>query len=138
MQVDLNIDGPHSDDYTIEVAQAAREAVRVINHATIFGDGLSMPQTVYAVTGALHETAYEMRQALEQIRVFLDNEHDDGRIATDNDGDPGDAVADFADLGQEAEEAAYALSDALERMQQIASHFYVRDAGESGESGDAE
>lgn len=84
MNVDLCIDGPHGSEYSREVASAAAQAIRVLNHATIAGaPGLTYASDVDAIVGSLHSTAAGMEQLLRQLGVFLARLGADGRLGDD-------------------------------------------------------
>jgi hypothetical protein len=75
----LRADGPHSPEYTKEVADFLAEAVRVLNYATK-GDGLQYPSDVAHVVGALALATERTQQLLQQLSTWLGAEHEAGRI----------------------------------------------------------
>jgi hypothetical protein len=103
-------------------ADTAAEAVRALNHATVFADGgLTGPGDVYDVLGSLATLAARLPQALSQLQAFLTREHTAGRVQIvdgQHVGDPAAAIADVdrwltcatgsADLLREALEHAHA------------------------------
>ncbi len=101
----------------MSAADAAAEAVRALNHATLpAACGLTGPADVYDVLGALAALAGRLPQALTQLQGFLDIECEAGRVAVvDGDfaGDPVAAVATLAHwfdvTGQAVETARHAL-----------------------------
>jgi hypothetical protein len=116
-RVEFRCDGPHSDDYTAEVARAVAEGVRVLNHATgsHAGRGLTCPQTVYTVAGCLGAAAAGLGQLLRQLSAFLEEQAAAGRLADDSGACPGQVAAragDFLEVaGSAAADLAYALCD---------------------------
>lgn len=125
MYIELRPGGPHSDDYTAEVARACAEAVRVLNYATQSGAGLSMPQTVYALSGALSGAAFRLPQMLHQVAAFLVREAAAGRIACDDGSDPYRAVEHAHRCLRTVAESANALGTALGELQNVTSRMYV-------------
>jgi len=117
MHIDLNVDGPHSPEYTREVAAACSQAVRVLNHATKPG-GLAHPVDVYEVLGSLAGGAANLPQALNQMARWTRSEAEQGRAAENaaygsHGGDTGAAVADMAEHLRQAADAADALYEHL-------------------------
>lgn len=88
----LNIDGPHSDDYTREVVRGLAECVRVLNHATYPGCGVTYPSTVYDVLGSLHATVAGLDQLLRQLDARLVELRDTGRLRDSRDIDPATTI----------------------------------------------
>lgn len=68
----LNTDGPHSPDYTRQVADTLAEAVRVLIYATR-GDapGLHNIAHAYDLLGALYTATGRLDQLFTQIETFL-------------------------------------------------------------------
>jgi hypothetical protein len=130
MRIELRAGGPHSDDYTTEVARAFSESVRVLNHATFTGRGLTNPQTVYEVAGALAGGAAGLRQLFDQMTRFLGTETAHGRLAHDNGADPAITVSGIGRQLGFAGLAAAELFEALSAVQNAASHLYVPDHGQ--------
>ena len=100
-----------SDRTGIELdAQEAYEAIRSINHATIFtGDGIPAP-VVYRVLGFLQSSGgYGMAQALGQLARGLERSLSTYDVYEDDGRDPADSVA----------HAVSALSDAAELLQRV-------------------
>lgn len=64
-------------------ANAASEAVRALNHATLDTTSLA-PGDVYAVLGALVEMVQRTPQAIGQLLAALQNRHDAGTLAHDS------------------------------------------------------
>lgn len=97
-------------------AQAAAEAVRDLNRATLFG-GYEWPADVDAVLAALTTLAQRLPQAIGQGAGWLGREHDAGRVAHDT---PGgnvaatvfEALSDLDVAVQWADELARALDQA--------------------------
>ena len=91
-------------------AQDAYEAIRSINHATIFtGDGIPAP-VVYRVLGFLQSAAgYGMAQALGQLARGLERSLSTFDVYEDDGRDPADSVA----------HAVNALTDAADLLQHV-------------------
>ncbi|MEU8251989.1 hypothetical protein [Nonomuraea sp. NPDC048916] len=81
----LSSDGPHSDDYTSEVAAAVSEAVRVLNHATFSHVGVTYPSTVYDVLGRLGASTSGLDQLLRQLGEALRRMQESGQLGNDHD-----------------------------------------------------
>lgn len=88
----------------VEHAEAAAEAIRWLNHATIHG-GYQWPSDVDAVVGHLLMLAERLPQALEQASRWLSRQHEAGRVGIDDVGAP---VA--ADVAVEAAVTALAVA----------------------------
>ena len=99
------------------LADAAAEAIRALNHATIGGGGLVHPADAYDVLGALATLAARLPQALGQVQDFLDDATEHGRIAVvdgEHAGDPIAAVTTCAHHLDHAAAAAHRLHEALD------------------------
>jgi hypothetical protein len=133
--IELRTDGPHSDDYTIEVARAFGEVMRVLNYATRSGAGLAYPQTVYTVTGSLATGGLGFRQLFDQIIGFLGQQAAGGRLADDSGADPARVVQRAVHHLRAAQDAANALVVELSAAQSATSGLHVPDTGgaEGGE-----
>jgi hypothetical protein len=124
--IEFRPDGPHSDDYTTDLADAFAESVRVLNHATMTGSGLTYPATAYTVVGALSAGASGLRQLLDQLGAFLDQQDAAGRLGDDRNAhrDPAAALAAAHVHLTNARHAAAALSVALGEAQSALSGLY--------------
>lgn len=93
-------------------AQEAYEAIRSINHATIFiGDGIPAP-VVYRVLGFLQSAGgYGMAQAVEQLARGLERSLSTYDVCEDDGRDPAVSVA----------HALNAMGDAVELLQRVGS-----------------
>ncbi len=128
-------DGPHSDDYTTDLAGAYAETVRTLNHATMTRSGLTWPSTAYTVVGNLAAGTAGLRQLLDQIGAFLDREDAAGRLGDDRrrpTGDPAATVAAAHVHLTAARLASAALSVALGEAHSALSHLYTRDTDANG------
>src|ERR1017187_5919104 len=97
--MDITIDpgGPHSPEYSVELANAIAEAVRTLNHATIDrrNGALVYPADADAVISALATAMQRLPQLLDQIREWLTEEYRAGRMQVTygpHAGDPGAAT----------------------------------------------
>jgi hypothetical protein len=115
----LSPEGPHSSAYTAHVAACWRQAVRVLNHATLPQDGfpgLQRPQDVFAVVRGLKIGAQELGQTFEQLDAYLAGELQHGRLDVQGglyDGDPFGSVSHAVQALTQAQGAARALYEAL-------------------------
>jgi hypothetical protein len=130
-RVEFHRDGPHSDDYTVEVARAVAEGVRVLNYATgsHAGRGLTCPQTVYEVAGCLGAAAAGLGQLLRQLSASLQAQAAAGRLADDSGARPEHVVARAGGHLEAARVAAADLAGALSGVQSAVSGLHVPDAG---------
>jgi hypothetical protein len=133
--IEFRPDGPHSDDYTTDLANAYTETVRVLNHATMTRSGMSWPSTAYSVVGNLTAGTAGLRQLLDQIGAFLDREDAAGRLGDDRHptGDPAAAIAGAHVHLTAARLAASALAVALGEAHSALSGLYTRNGDASGE-----
>jgi len=82
-------------------ADTAAEAVRALNHATVFTDGgLTGPSDVYDVLGSLALLAARLPQALSQLQTYLAREQTAGRVQLVDGPRTGDPAAAIADVDQ--------------------------------------
>lgn len=117
----LNIDGPHSDDYTREVARGLAECARVLNHATYPGPGVTYPSTVYAVLGAVRAAVAGFDQLARQLDAHLTAMRDTGNLRDNHGMDPGTTVAHARQALAESRTAASALEYRLSRAHNATS-----------------
>ena len=87
MTLHLNPHGPHSDDYTRQVAAGLAECVRVLNHATYQQAAASMPSTVNEVLGNVRVALAGLPQLLRQLGDRLDEMAADDHMYDDRDHD---------------------------------------------------
>jgi hypothetical protein len=134
-RVEFHRDGPHSDEYTAEVAGAVAEGVRVLNYATgsHASRGLTRPQTVYTVAGGLGAAVAGLEQLLRQLSAFLQGQAAAGRLADDSGARPDQVAARACDLLEAARGAAADLAGALFGVQNAVSGLYVPDADAGGQ-----
>lgn len=118
VNTDLNIDGPHSGEYSIAVAKTAAEAVRVLSHATKpHQDGLRTPSDVYDVTAELASMGRRLPQLGAQLTTWLETENRNGRVRDVTGADPVGAVSKAAFALGETRVYAQNLAEAYERAQ---------------------
>ncbi|MEV1003422.1 hypothetical protein [Nonomuraea sp. NPDC050202] len=114
--VALSPDGPHSSDYTREVAQAVAEGIRVLNYATRDGeDGLQWPSDVASVAGEIRAAAERLDQLTRQLGDYLAKQQSDGKLRVTHGpykGHPEQAVAAAQASLDQALEAAHHLAQA--------------------------
>ena len=108
-------------------ADAAAEAIRALNHATLrHGDpaGYAWPCDVDAVIGELQLLAERLPQALTQAREWLADQLVAGRVGHDTPGrKPAFATGVVVGHLNEAEICAHALAAALARARRESSHL---------------
>ena len=131
----------HSGDYTVQVAGAIAEAVRVLNYASLAGtgkDGLPYPSTIYDVVGRLQAATSGMDQLFRQMRARLADiaaEHEvtvSHGLYRDN---PAAAVADAIDALETEQRAADGLEGALTYAHNALSPIGVRIPADDEEAG---
>jgi len=131
--VKLRTDGPHSAEYTMQVANTLAEAARVLNYATMPGrGGLDYPGDVHSLLGALYTATERLPQLFGQLAAFLAGQRDAGNLADD---DGRDVIAQVAlasfRLGK-AHGAAVTLTEELQAAQNAVSGLYVKEDGTDG------
>ena len=129
----FELPGPH------RLADAAAEAIRALNHATLrHGDptGYAWPCDVDAVIGELQLLAERLPQALEQAREWLADQLVAGRVGHDTPGRKAAfAAATVVGYLNEAEFCAKALAGVLKKARNESSHLTgVADEPAGGES----
>jgi hypothetical protein len=124
------VDGPHDDDAITAVAEIAAEAVRVLNHATMPGRGLSEPATVCAVLGQLAAAAHRLPQLCGQLSGWLRQENAAGRLASTT-GGLDDAMDEALASLDRAARYGTRLGEALDLAQQATAWLYR--PGDGGE-----
>ena len=105
-------------DDPMAAAQAAADAIRALNHATLpAAGGLAYPADAQAVLTALGTAAARIPQALAQLDGFLTREVDAGRIRIvdgQHAGDPAAAIAEATQLLDHATISARGLAQLLD------------------------
>ena len=124
--VRLSPDGPHSPEYTSQVASAAAEAVRVLNHATLnfAGQALEFPADADTVLCSLSTAAQRLPQLLDQLRGWLNDELAAGRLRIGHGphaGDPAAAMAEASRRLRDASAIAFRLHLALKDVTAVTS-----------------
>ncbi|MGW3925976.1 hypothetical protein [Streptomyces sp. NPDC005093] len=113
-----------------ELAAEAADAVRNLNHATLWGrvdGGWEYPSDAYDVIGELQHMAMRTPQALQQAGKFIDAFADEGRLGVDAGGtDVAGMQADLSAALEDAIAAAAALTKALTVAHNVASHLTYR------------
>jgi hypothetical protein len=129
--ITLSTLGPHSPDYTREVAWAMAECVRVLNYAAGSGveTAIVYPATVYEVLGALYTATARMPQLLSQLNTWLERA-EAGRLADDRHRDPAAAVAGSQEAAGRAKVALRSVTAALETAQQEIAFLRAADRQE--------
>jgi hypothetical protein len=129
----LSTTGPHSDDYTRQVARGLAETIRVLNHATRGGTGgLTEPTTAADVLGNLHSAVAGLDQLTRQIGQYLTLERIAGRLASDT-GDVAKTLRAVNEGVAGTQDALGTLVRWLAHAHNAASHLYLRDGDPSGE-----
>ncbi len=113
--ITINVDGPHSGAYSRELAVAAGQAIRALNHATIgIAPGLEHPSDVYTMLGALSGAAHGLSQLARQVAAWLEWADGQGRLGMD---------AGAGDLAEAISKATTALAAARGGAQQLGERF---------------
>ncbi len=125
----------------IEHADAAAEAIRAINHLTLWG-GLAYPAEAYQLLGDLATLAYRLPQAFAQLARQLDDWHTAGRVridpGTEFANSPGLAIATATSyLRDDAVPTAERLAAALNQAQQSLAYASYTDGETAGGEVDA-
>jgi hypothetical protein len=126
VDISLNTDGPHSPEYTRQVAEAIAEAARVLNHATgnYAGEALEFASDVDSVIQSLATMAQRLPQLLDQLTDQLHQREADGLLAVGYGqfaGHPVRAVLMVETWLEDAKEAAGTLYEALNSARQVTS-----------------
>jgi signal transduction histidine kinase len=133
--VALNINAPPSPEYTLELAEALAEVVRVLNHATRHQEALAEPADVHGVIQELSPAADRETQLLSQLAARLEAMRAAGGIAVPEGeyaGNPDLAVATARLRLGMAETIAGALREALDDVARVTSTLAAADTGEDG------
>ena len=125
MKTDLKTDGPHSPEYTAEVADAAAEAIRVLNHATGGTEALTYPNDVDRLISVLETLASRLPQLFDQIQANLVRITSAPGLYDDRGHDPATTVAGVSMGLGAARGAAAMLHDVLNAAHQASSHLGV-------------
>jgi hypothetical protein len=110
----------------VDHARAAAEAIRALNHVTLFldgADGYQWPADVDAVIVELAAAAGRLPQALDQAARWISQTHDRGQVGHDQGHDVRAAVACTLIGLDAAAMAAARLHSALARVQTRTSHL---------------
>ena len=115
------------DPSPAELADAAADAIRSLNHATFPGTGgLTWPSDAYDVIASLGLLASRLPQLLGQLDGWLTREVEQGRVSVDGGayvGDPQAAAAVTSHYLDQAATAAHTLHRALDAAQQATAHL---------------
>lgn len=116
--IDLNPNAPHSTKRTLAVADAAAEAIRTLNYATMHGRmGLEYPGDVYELLGTLAQIGERLPQLCDQLRTWLMGELNAGRLGEPKSG-PNGGSATLAVL-RARDQLALAAGNATELRAQL-------------------
>jgi hypothetical protein len=132
--ITLSTLGPHSPDYTREIAWGLAECMRVLNYATGSGAdaGIAYPATAYDVLGALYTATGRLPQLLSQLSGWLEQAAEAGRLAEDRHGDVIAAVATAQEALAHAGGQISAVTSALQAAQNAIAGLYMPGDGEGG------
>jgi hypothetical protein len=136
--IQLSTAGPHSPQYTRDVAATAAEAVRVLNHATLnnHGEALAYPGDAESVIRSMAAVAQRLPQLLDQLQSWLTGELQAGRLQVaygPHAGNPAAAVAATGGRLLTAAGCASQLSDALTAAAEAACKLCPAQEAEAGE-----
>lgn len=126
----LSPDGPHSDDYTREVANGLSECVRVLNHATQSINGVDYPSTVYEVIGSVHAAVFGLDQLIRQLDARLVDQRDSGQLYDARGLDASMTVAHARQALAETRALLPGLNAQLGRAHSATSELGLRDGAE--------
>lgn len=130
MDLHLAADGPHSDDYTREVAVGFAETVRILNYATRTSDGMPEPATLNSVLNYLSTGMHRMDQLLGQLDDRLRAMAVENRIG-DTRSDPFQVVAQVRRQFELLRTDAAVMAERLDRAFNATSGLYLRDESEA-------
>jgi hypothetical protein len=125
----LSSDGPHSDDYTSEVAAALSEVVRVLNHATLSHAGVTYPSTVYDVLGRISVSAAGLDQLLTQLGEVLRRMLGSGQLGDDH-GNPTERLDKALSELAAARKTARDLAVRIDRAFSTTASLHLTDRGQ--------
>jgi hypothetical protein len=129
--IKLNPSGPHTPEYTRQVADTLAEAVRVLIYATRSGaGGLRYPADAYSLLGALCTATGRLDQLLTQVAGFLEAQHRSGTLSDSQGRDPRELVERALYSLFLAREAAFNLTNSLQAAQNAISGLYVKESAE--------
>jgi hypothetical protein len=114
----VGVNGPHSSEGTRAIAAGIDRAMRMLNYATMPGNGgLVYPSTVYSVYGELVDALGKLPQALNQMADWIGEQVEAGAIRENPDYGKhgGDVQAAHATLA-EATLVACAKADELAKV----------------------
>jgi hypothetical protein len=117
-----------------DLARAAREAIRSLNHSTLPGrsaiaDHHEMCSVLADLASMLHTTP----QALRQVEEWLARQHDDGRLSVvdgDYEGDPSTALTAIRDALSDAASSCELAARGIEAAHQVGADLVVRAAAD--------
>lgn len=112
--VTLNVDGPRDPQYVLEVAEAAAQCVRVLNHLTRDHAALEYPAEADTLIRYLSSAAARLPQLLVQVGAWLEQEAADGRIRVIRGEDPVTVVIAAQLRLERAAQIAAELQEALD------------------------
>lgn len=122
--VTLDIDGPRNPEYTLAVAEAVAEGVRVLNHLTRSHDSIACPSEADRFIREIATTAARLPQLLGQVAAWLACEDEAGRIeipSGENAGNPLLATVTACGHLEAAGAAASVLRKALDSAASVTS-----------------
>jgi hypothetical protein len=116
---------PHPvDPGVLHLGEQAAEAIRELNHRTRHLDALADPAELSWLLADLAATAGRLPQLLDQLRTWLNHEHDNDRLRADTDANPADLVtltaAELTCAGRNARHLAAALDTAHQHAAHLA------------------
>ena len=133
--VSLNTDAPADPTYTLELAEAFAQAVRVLNHVTRDHAALGHPADADTLIREITTAVSRLPQLLGQVGTWLRDEQALGRIQVtggDWEGNPAAAVVAALLRLDAAGAIAPDLQDALEMAASVTCDLAAVDTGEDG------
>jgi hypothetical protein len=110
----------------VDHVEAAAEAVRSLNHATLWGgcaQGYAWPADVDAVLAALAVLVQRLPQALSQAAAWLERADAAGLVGQDADGDPAAGAGTAVVLLRIAAARAEVLARDLAGVREVTCHL---------------
>jgi len=126
------LNGPHSDEGTVEAARLAAEVARLLNYATgpHASAGLTEPATAYRILGDLAQAAYRLPQLCGQLGDYLTCQCAAGHLTDDHGRLPYSVVTRARHDLDTAARHADALGLALAAAQNAVAGLYLDDGDE--------
>jgi hypothetical protein len=131
--ITLDAAGPPSPEYTVQVAHALAECVRVLTWATAGPAGIGQPAHARAVLAELHRALAGLPQLFSQLSTWLYGMAEEGALAPAGAGDVAATVATVIEALDWAEIQIGTVTSSLAQARRAAGGLSPqRDAGPPG------